>query len=391
MDNWDKIDINHHTASFTHFLCYNYPNPQNIKVELMKTSLSLRTIPIVSLLLGFIYSGAYGLDYSACRAYYKQATSVVDSTRIYSVLYQNKPHLIAFSPSPLRSSRIIKHDPFTGLYLFSGKLAKSYRLKPLDTFAHTLPLAGVNATQAIAGSITNFEKGIFDLGKFSTTLPKDSVISTICYQSYGISAYGQYFIPKILIDRFLSPKGGQYGDIGVRVSANIQSVRDQHPKGVIIEQVDVFFPHKPLLPKDRILSINGHAITSLADFEWLVADLEPRSKAQVKFVRNGRVLEAAVQVDRRYGGGILRDTFFERYGVIIDKDFVIRSIGKPLPFALSQLSVGDKFIWIDKTPIKKDSDFWHFRQLFSQAGLRGQVELLLLHDGVEIFLRSPLR
>lgn len=333
---------------------------------------------------------AYGLDYSACKTYYKQATSVIDSTRVYSILYDDVPHLIAFSQKPLRSPRIIKHDPFLGLYLFSGKLQKGYRLKPLDAFAHTLPLAAVNATQAIPGSVVNFEKGVFDLGKFSTTLPNDSVISTICYQSYGIGAYGQYFVPKILIDRFLSARGGQYGDIGVRVAPNLQATKDQLPKGVIVEQIDIFFPQRLLLPKDRILAINGREITSLAQFEWLVADLVPKSKAQVRILRNNKLLEVPVQVDRRYSGGILQDTFFERYGVVIDRDLVIRAIAKPLPDGLSQLSVGDKFIWVDKTPIKKDSDFWHFRQLFSQAALRGRVELLLLHDGVEVFLRSKL-
>lgn len=361
-------------------------NVKNIKLH------NIATMTMMQALLFWLtcVCWAYGLDYSACKTYYKQATSVIDSTRVYSILYNDVPYLIAFSQKPLHSSRIIKHDPFLGLYLFSGRLQKSYRLKPLDAFAHTLPLVAVNATQVIPGSVVNFEKGMFDLGKFSTTLPKDSVISTICYQSYGISAYGQYFVPKILIDRFLSARGGQYGDIGVRVAPNLQTTKDQHPKGVIVEQIDIFFPQRLLMPKDRIIAINGREISSLAQFEWLVADLVPKSKAQVRILRNNKLLEVSVQVDRRYGGGILQDTFFERYGVVIDRDLVIRAIAKPLPDGLSQLSVGDKFIWINKTPIKKDSEFWHFRQLFSQAALRGKVELLLLHDGVELFLRSNL-
>lgn len=334
---------------------------------------------------------AAALDFSACQNYYKQATANIDSVRVYSVLYNGTPHLIAFSQKPLRSPRIIKADPFLGLYLFSGKLPKSYHLKPLDSFAHSLPLAAVSATHALQGSVLNFEKGVFDLGKFSTTLPKDSVISTICYQSYGISAYGQYFVPKLLIDRFLSPLGGRYGDIGVRVTPNTQaSTNSKHPRGVIVEQLDIFFPKTFLKPQDTILSINGRAIESMADFEWIVADLAPESSASVKVLRGNRTLSGEVRVGKRYGGGLLQDTFFERYGVLIDRDLIIRAMPKPLPNNLRQLSVGDKILWIDKTPVKKDANFWHFRQLFSQAFVRGKVELLVLHEGVEIFIRSEL-
>lgn len=341
---------------------------------------------------------AFGLDFSACQNYYKQATTSqtttnMGSVRVYSVLYDDRPHLIAFSQKPLHSPHIIKADPFLGLYLFSGRLPKSYRLKPLDSFAHSLPLAAISATHAIQGSVINFEKGVFDLGKFSTTLPKDSVISTICYQSYGISAYGQYFVPKLLIDRFLSPRGGRYGDIGVRVAPNNNdsgNSADSRPKGVIIEQLDIFFPHRALKLQDRILSINGKAINSMADFEWLVADLAPESSAKLEILRAGRVLNVDVKVDKRYGGGLLPDTFFERYGVVIDRDLTIRAMAKPLPKNLRQLSVGDRILWIDKTPVKKDANFWHFRQLFSQAFVRGKVELLVLHEGVEIFIRSDL-
>lgn len=336
--------------------------------------------------LGFgIYTNA--MNYASCQAYYKQATTTIDSIKAYSILYGNKPHLIAFSTTPLHSSKIIKKDPFLGLYLLDGRTPKSYRLKPLDSFSHTLALAAVNANTSTPGKVINFERGVFDLGRFSATLPKNSVVSTICYQIYGFSAYGQYFVPKILIDRFLSKRGGEYGDIGVRVREDTKNTK----KGVVVEQVDLFFPNNVFLPDDVILAINGKNTNNLADFEWGVADLIPGKMATIKILRKGRQLELESRVDKRYGGGLLSDTFFERYGVVIDNNLVIRSITKPLPFELSQLSVGDKFIWIDKTPIRVGDGFWHFRQLFSQAGMRGKVELLLLHEGVEIFVRSPLK
>ncbi|WP_082942389.1 MULTISPECIES: DUF7488 domain-containing protein [unclassified Helicobacter] len=336
------------------------------------------------------------MSYSACQAYYKQATATIDSVRVYGIEYGGKPHLVAFSTTPLKSSKIIKKDSFIGLYLFEGKTPMSYRLKPLDSYAHTLPLAAINAQKAVPGKVLNFERGVFDLGKFSAPLPEGAVISTICYQIYGFSAHGQYFVPKILIDRFLSAKGGIYGDIGVRVSENTQAGANTNsansvPRGVIVEQVDLFFPKNVFLPKDRILRINQEPINSMADFEWKVANLTPGKTAKVAIMRGNKILELQTQIDRRYGGGLLSDSFFERYGVVLDKNLVIKGIQKPLPYELSQLSVGDKFIWIDKTPVRSNDGFWHFRQLFSQAGVRGKVELLLLHEGVEIFVRSRLK
>ncbi|STQ84134.1 PDZ domain-containing protein [Helicobacter fennelliae] len=324
------------------------------------------------------------MDFSHCKSYYKQATTSIDSALLYAIKYQNNQYLIAFSKTPLTSPYIIKKDPFLGLYLFKGSTPLSYTLKPLDNFSRTTQLAAINQTQITTGKVLNFERGIFDLGKFSSTLPQNSVISNICYQIYGIAIDSHTFIPKNLIDRFLSQKGGKYGDIGIRTT--------EDKKGfVIVKQVDLFFDKNPFLPEDRILEINQKPIKSLVDFEWSVANLEIGSTSHITISRGGKKQTFHIKVDRRYGGGLITDSFLERFGVVIDSDMVIKKIPKPLPFALSQLSVGDKLIWINKTPIQKDLGFWHLRELLSKAGLKGEAELLVLHQGVEVFIHSKLK
>lgn len=328
--------------------------------------------------------GLNALDFSHCRNYYKQATTTIDSTLVYSVMYNNKPHLIAFSKTPLKSKNIIKKDVFLGLYLLKGQTPLSYTLKPLDNFSRTRELSAINAKDGIKGRVINFEKGIFDLGKFSSNLPKDSVISNICYQIYGIRVDSRFFMPKILIDRFLSEKGGIYGDIGIRVA--------QNKNDVAVTQIDLFFPDNPFKQGDKILAINKKKIKNLVDFEWSVANLAPKSVAKVTILRANKRLELDVKVDYRYGGGLISDTFFERFGVVFDNNLVIRHIAKELPFSLSQLSVGDELIWINKIPVRKNDGFWHLRQLFSQVFMTTkEVELLVLHEGVQVFIRSKLK
>ncbi len=323
-------------------------------------------------------------DFSHCKNYYKQATTTIDSALAYSVIYNNKPHLIAFSNTPLKSNNIIKKDPFLGLYLLKGQTPLSYTLKPLDGFSRTRELSAISANEVTRGKVINFERGIFDLGRFSTNLPKNSVVSNVCYQIYGISIDSRLFMPKVLIDRFLSEKGGIYGDIGVRVVQNKNSI--------LVEQVDLFFPNNPFKQGDKILAINQKEIKNLADFEWIVANLVPQSIAKVTIIRADTKINFDVKVDHRYGGGLISDTFFERFGVVFDKNLTIRRIGKKLPFLLSQLSVGDQLIWVNKIPIKKNDNFWHLRHLFSQAFMTTQeVELLVLHEGVQIFIRSKLK
>ena len=361
----------------------------------------------LALLFGIAPSVADAMSYQACQQFYRQATSVVDSKRVFSLQHNGKSYLLAYSKTPLSSSKIIKRDIFLGLYLFSGSTALSYRIKPIDSYANSLSLAGVSASEAVNGVVVSGGRGIFDLAKFSKPLPKDSVISNICFQVYGFYAYDNYFVPKPLIERFLSSKGGIYGDIGVRIielaqdsqnlatknPANPKSVQTtkSSPKSIIVEQIDIFFPSNPFLPRDRIVSINGESIKSSVDFEWKVANLTPNSTAKVAIVRNGKAQTLEVKVLHRQGGGLLSDTFLERFGVWLDSNLVIRSMKTPLPFNLSLLSEGDQLLWIDKTPIKRGDGFWHLRELLMRAWLNGNIEILILHEGVEAFVRSQMR
>jgi len=333
----------------------------------------------VLFMLSNIILSTHSADFTHCLTYYKNATAFINNTPIYSISYNNKSYLVAFSKTSLNSPRIIKTDPFLGLYLFEGKTLLSYTLKPLDNFSKTRPIAALNGEQYVRGEILNTEKGIFDRGIFSKPLPKHSVISNICYQIYGITAESNTFIPKKLIERFLSSKGSIYGDIGVRVSPSL-----------VVEQIDPFFNNNPFLPNDKILAINNVSLNNIADFEWIVANVNVGSQTKVQVIREGKKLTFNINVDKRYGGGLIQDTFLGRYGVMLDKNLKIISMSKQLPFVLSQLSVGDQIIWIDKTPIKTDDNFQHFRSLLSKAKLKGNIELLILHMGVEVFIRSKL-
>ena len=127
------------------------------------------------------------------------------------------------------------------------------------------------------------------------------------------------------------------------------------------------------------------------DFEWRVANLSPNSSAKIGIIRAGQPRTLEVKVGNRYGGGLISDTFLERFGVWLDENLVIRAMQNPLPFNLSLLSEGDQLLWIDKVPIKRGDGFWHLKELLMRAWLNGNIELLILHEGVEAFVRSQMR
>lgn len=322
-------------------------------------------------------------NFTHCQNYYKEATQKIGENYAFNVKYGESSYLVMHSKTPLNGRNIIKKDRFLGLYLLDSSAKKSYTLKPLDDFSRTNELASINATQAIKGRVINFKGGIFDLGRFSSNLAKNSVVSNICYQIYGFSVDSNRFVPKHLIDRFLSKKGGIYGDIGVRLSENSNKL--------IVKDIDIFFSNNPFLPNDEILKINNVSLKNKNDFEWIVADLTPNEAIQVQVKRNGLLKTLNLRAGERFGGGLVSDHFFERFGVILDSSLTFKKIPLRLPFNLSQLSEGDKIIWINKVRIKENDNFSHLRNALTKAWLQGEAELLVLHEGVEIFIRTKLK
>lgn len=349
---------------------------------------------LVVLSLLFLNYSLLAFDYSYCLKYYDEASSTLGKTRSIAIEGVKSTSSLLFLPSfkdlP-RGVKIIKSDPFVGLYLVESKPKKySYRLKIIDDYVKNKNIVaiggeGILKDKVSRGRILKDQSGFVDYGVFSNEVPKNSVLSNICYQIYGLGVGGKGFISKRYLDRFLSQNLPYYGDIGVRIS--------QKDKKVFVQEVDPFFKDNPFLPNDIIVSIDGNSITSYGQFEWVVSNLVYQKFVEVFVIRNTKKRSFWVHVDKRYGGFLLADTFLERFGIELDSDLVVTKINLDVSAKFPQLQVGDKIIWVDKNPVKdsKKKAYDSLREIFSQAGVRKKegkiqnIEILILRSGLEFF------
>lgn len=330
-----------------------------------------------------------GYDYSHCIKYFKAASTPIGSNHAISIKYGKHQHHLFYSPTRPRDIKILKADPFIGLYLIDAMRTKqSYEILPLDKRTlNDKNLVFVGANSKVKGHIAKRQSGFINYASFSAAIQPNTVLSNICYQIYGIGVGNRHFIEKKYIDRFLSQKDPYYGDLGIRFASNKP----------IVDIVDPFIANNPFKAQDEIVSINGIKISNSGDAEWTISNLKNNSTANVIVKRKGKVLKLSTKVYQRYGGFLLKDTFLERFGIDIDDDMLIQSINVSLAGRFAELRAGDRILWINKEPIiTLDTDsankrFERLRILLSKTPLEerfdGKMQLLIMRDNLEIFIK----
>ena len=348
----------------------------------------------LKLIFGFIFYFfsplLWGYDYSHCIKYFKAASTPLGSSNAISLKNGSKQVHILYSLTPPKNVKILKADPFIGLYLVDVPRTKqSYDILALDKRTlNDKKLAFISSsTKVQIGHITTRHSGFLNYARFSTTTPINGVLGNICYQIYGVGVGNGGFIEKKYIDRFLSQKSPYYGDLGIRFENS----------KAIVKSIDPFVPQNPFKPQDKILSINGAKVQTSDEAEWVMSNLKKDSLAQVTLLRNGKTLNLKVKVNQRYGGFLLKETFLERFGIDIDNQMVIQSINLSRAGRFNELRAGDKILWINKEPIITQSTdtaskrFERLRFLLSQTQFderfEGKMQLLIVRDNLEIFVK----
>lgn len=357
---------------------------------MLKNTKPLPLIMLVIALILSLCSHALAYDYSHCVKYFKAASTPVDSSYAISLKVGTTQHHILYAKTPPKNVKILKADPFVGLYLLAlPETKQSYELLPLDKRTlNDKKLAIISANHAPSiGHITKRQNGFIDYAGFSNKTSQNGVLGNICYQIYGLGVGNNGFIEKKYIDRFLHQKSAYYGDLGIRFYS-------QKP---IVSFIDPFFPNNPFQPQDEILSINGTKVSNSGQIEWIMSNLKKDSQAKVLIKRNGKTMTLLVKVNQRYGGFLLRETFLERFGITLNDEMIIQSTNPAIAGRFSQLRVNDKILFINKNPIITQSTdtthkrFERLKMLLSQAAFNeefdGKIQLLILRDGLEIFIK----
>ncbi|BDB64311.1 PDZ domain-containing protein [Helicobacter cinaedi] len=350
----------------------------------------LKHITLLATLILSLCSHAFAYDYSHCVKYFKAASTPVDSSYAISLKVGTTQHHILYAKTPPKNVKILKADPFVGLYLLAlPKTKQSYELLPLDKRTlNDKKLAIISANHAPSiGHITKRQNGFIDYAGFSNKTSQNGVLGNICYQIYGLGVGNNGFIEKKYIDRFLNQKSAYYGDLGIRFYS-------QKP---IVSFIDPFFPNNPFQPQDEIVSINGTKVSNSGQIEWIMSNLKKDSQAKVLIKRSGKTMTLLVKVNQRYGGFLLRETFLERFGIALNDEMIIQSTNPAIAGRFSQLRVNDKILFINKNPIITQATdtthkrFERLKMLLSQAAFNeefdGKIQLLILRDGLEIFIK----
>lgn len=329
-------------------------------------------------------------DYSHCVKYFKAASTPVGSTYAISLKNNKDQHHILYSATRPKNAKILKADPFVGLYLIAApKTKQSYEFLPLDS--RTLKdknLIFASSATPQKGTITKRQDGFLNYARFSAKASSNAVLGNICYQIYGLSIGGQKFIEYKYIKRFLDQKSPYYGDLGIRT--------DGYSAKPIVSIIDPFMPNNPFMPNDEILTINNQKISSAGELEWVMSNLKKDSSATITLKRNTQTITLKAKVGQRYGGFLLKETFLERFGIEIDKNMVIQSINPSLAGRFSKLRVGDRIEWINKQPILLANQtpmqaYERLKLLLSNAHFDerfgGQMQFLIIRDQLEIFIK----
>ncbi|WP_033760128.1 PDZ domain-containing protein [Helicobacter pylori] len=323
------------------------------------------------IVLVFFVNGLGAYDFKHCQAFFQKASLQKGGVALKEL---PKGVYLYYSKTYPKHAKVIKSDPFIGLYLLqSAPSDYAYTLRDLDKDALTRPMASVGANQAKEARLLSLQKGYDRYARIAQEIQKNGVISNICYQMLGLGVGGNGFIETKFIKRFLSQQEPYYGDIGVRI--------EDKNKRLVVVQFDPFFPKNPFLKNDEILAINDQKIHSLAEFEWVVSNLKYQSLAKVKIKRNHKIKEVTLQVNKRYGGFLLKDTFLERYHIALNERFIITQIGSHLPKGLDFLKLGDRILWVNR----KDVAFKP--KALREALSAPKIELLVWRKGFEFYIK----
>lgn len=263
----------------------------------------------------------------------------------------SKVALFVYSPqSTPKGYKILKHDPFVGMYLLESKnKLLPISLRSINQEILEDEMASILPTEGVSGKIQTRMQSPIDFATLNTPTFQNSLISTICDHIYGIGIGKNAFIEKAYLERFIQSDSIYYGDIGVRV---FQNNNDR----VEVNLIDPFFTANPFRYGDIIMMVNGEAIPNVAHFHRVVFDLKEGEIVPVRVLRNGSVIELQVRVDRRRGGMLLKEDFLGRVGIEVNSDFVVTSVAPYAKDGFERLRVGDKVLRVNQHPVPKGYD-----------------------------------
>ena len=270
----------------------------------------------------------------------------VKSDRV-QVPLQNATRLLYTDKKP--NAKILKYDPFLSLYLIKERKPFAY---PFDiNMRLQLGTAMVNDKESREGRFVRNQIGLNNLARYSEALLVPSLLTSSCCSLEGIVT-PRGIIQKEYLKHFVSSKKSLYGDIGIRI---------KNEKGfVVVSASDPFFPKNPFQKGDCIVKFDGKRVKAASVLMRKVLFSKIGQKHTVQVKRTDHYLTFVVQTQKRFGGGVISDTFLESQGLYFDKHLILTKVQKK--FKNYGLKIGDRLLQVNGVAIKDQQELREYLQ-----------------------------
>jgi len=321
-----------------------------------------RLFVLASLLFINLYACKGG--YAACVAKVKDSHAVINST--LSIPISHNRRLVYSLHKP--NAKILKYDPFLSLYLIKDPQPFAYPFT--INMRLQLGTAMVNNRSSCEGKFIQNQIGLNSLARYSEPLLTPSLLTSSCCSLEGIVT-PRGIIQKEYLKHFVTARKSEYGDIGIRV---------KNEKGfVVVNEYDPFFKKNPFKKGDCIVTFDAKRVEVASTLMRHILFSKIGAKHRVKVKRGKEYLNFFVVTQKRYGGGVISDTFLESQGLYFDRLLHVVQIEKK--FVKYGIKKGDKLIQINGVKIKNQKELREYLQ-----NAKDYASLLFERNGFQFFV-----
>ncbi|NOQ32018.1 MAG: PDZ domain-containing protein [Helicobacteraceae bacterium] len=270
------------------------------------------------------------------------------------------------------SSFMSKYDPFLGLYTVKNQKKFEFPFE-LDGVCNK-EVALIDGKVIQSGKVLTKQVGLNYLATFSVKLKAPSIISTVCCNLNALVT-SRGLIQKAYLENFLKMKKVVYAEAGFRV-------KDYKSK-VIVTSVTPFMKNLDVKIDDHILTLDSLKILNSNTLMKQILFAKINSTHTFKIKRNKKIKTIKIKYDKRYGGGLIPDTYFEKLGVLFNRDLSVKKVGSNKLF--TGLVKGDKLKEIN---FKKVYTFKNIREEIATSS--EMIKLLFDRKGFTFFISIDL-
>lgn len=284
---------------------------------------------------------------SACSGEFVSCSQKAFDAHVYinnkvTIPLQSDQKLMVTNQAP--HEKYIVYNPYLGLALLkdTAPFKHPYTFNSIEK-QHQLAI--VFPTKVIKTKQISDQVGLNHLAKLTHMPEVTALLSDGCCHLQGVVTPNGMIEKAYLID-FINNKRMHYSDIGIRIR--------QDKKSIVVSHVDPFYPNNPFKVGDVITQFNKKKCHSASLLAQKILLSEQGSKVQVAIKRDGLEHQLELRLNKRFGGGLVSDTFLERLGFYFNDALIVTKVTSKA----KQLGVrsGDKLIRVNQKDVSALSE-----------------------------------